>query len=99
VVVARKVTTPAPVVRPVRVQERCGISIQKRCDDGLSMTAPVVNHAAQSAEKLDDGWQLVESKQSKWRRLKLERQRRLKSNQQRRPVPDDMAGRCFNCLS
>ncbi|AQK46947.1 hypothetical protein ZEAMMB73_Zm00001d026524 [Zea mays] len=54
------------------------------------MTAPVVNHAAQSAEKLDDGWQLVESKQSKWRRLKLERQRRLKSNQQRRPVPDDM---------
>jgi hypothetical protein len=90
---ARKVTAPAPVARPVCSQEGCSSSVQKRSVYGLSSTASGMAQVARSAEKLVGGWQLVESKQSKRRRLKLEPQR------QRRPVPEDLAGRCFNCLS
>jgi hypothetical protein len=39
----------------------------------------------------DDGWQLVESRKS--------RRRRLKAARVKRPVPADLAGRCFNCFS
>jgi hypothetical protein len=92
-VAARKVTTPAPIARPVCSQEGCSSSVQKRSVYGLSSTTSGMAQIARSAEKLVGGWQLVESKKSKRHRLKLERQR------QRRPVPEDLAGRCFNCLS
>jgi hypothetical protein len=84
-------TAPAPVARPVCNRERCDSSVRKRCVSSTD-TAQVVRNT-EKPEQLVDGWQLVESKQSKRHRLKMERQH------QRRPVPEDLAGRCFNCLS
>jgi hypothetical protein len=60
---------------------------------GTAATASAVQPAPRSLTKpgLNEGWQKVESRRS--------RRRWLKPVRSRRPVPADLAGRCFNCFS
>jgi hypothetical protein len=86
VVAAKKKTAAAPSSRTVRFQEQC--------EGNRSASFPVaasgldVPFSIRALVRIGEGWQVVESKWSKRRRLKLERQ-----------IPRDLVGRCFNCLS
>jgi hypothetical protein len=61
--------------------------------DGTAVTASAVRPAPRSLTKsrINEGWQKVESRRS--------RRKWLKPVRSRRPVPADLAGRCFNCFS